>query len=146
LDWRASARRQELVVRTWRPERDRRVLIVLDTSRLAAARLQEETRPDAGIETALLMAALANHAGARVAALAADRQIRARVSERRGAATLAAFADALGPLEADLTEPDRPLLTRTVLRQLTGRALAVLCTAVDPSSRSSRVTAQAQPL
>src|SRR5699024_3187038 len=93
LDWRASARRQELVVRTWRPERDRRVLIVLDTSRLAAARLQEETRLDAGIETALLMAALANHAGDQVDVIAADRQIRARVSESRGAATMAAFAD-----------------------------------------------------
>src|SRR5699024_10930401 len=44
LDWRASARRQELVVRTWRPERDRRVLIVLDPSRLAAARPASQTR------------------------------------------------------------------------------------------------------
>ena len=146
LDWRASARRQELVVRTWRPERDRRVLIVLDTSRLAAARLQEETRLDAGIETALLMAALANHAGDQVDAIAADRQIRARVSESRGAATMAAFADALGPLEAELTEPDWPLITRTVLGQLTGRALVVLCTAVDPSSLSSGLITAAQTL
>src|SRR5699024_9523450 len=101
--WRASARRQELVVRTWRPERDRRVLIVLDTSRLAAARLASETRLDAGIETALLLAALANHAGDQVEAIAADRQIRARISESRGPATMAALAGGLGPLEAELT-------------------------------------------
>jgi uncharacterized protein (DUF58 family) len=38
IDWRASARRQQIVVRTWRPERDRRVLLVLDTSRTSAGR------------------------------------------------------------------------------------------------------------
>ncbi|WP_155726848.1 DUF58 domain-containing protein, partial [Mycobacterium avium] len=33
IDWRATARRADVVVRTWRPERDRRVVIVLDTGR-----------------------------------------------------------------------------------------------------------------
>jgi uncharacterized protein (DUF58 family) len=36
IDWRATARRADVVVRTWRPERDRHVLLVLDTGRLAA--------------------------------------------------------------------------------------------------------------
>jgi hypothetical protein len=31
IDWRATARASDVMVRTWRPERDRRVLIVLDT-------------------------------------------------------------------------------------------------------------------
>ncbi|KAA9382044.1 DUF58 domain-containing protein [Microbispora cellulosiformans] len=39
IDWRASARRSDVVVRTWRPERDRRVLIVLDTGRTSAGRI-----------------------------------------------------------------------------------------------------------
>ncbi|MEZ0074980.1 DUF58 domain-containing protein [Planotetraspora sp. GP83] len=39
IDWRASARRSDVVVRTWRPERDRRVLIVLDTGRTSAGRV-----------------------------------------------------------------------------------------------------------
>ncbi|MFC6087306.1 DUF58 domain-containing protein [Sphaerisporangium aureirubrum] len=39
IDWRASARRADVVVRTWRPERDRRVLIVLDTGRTSAGRV-----------------------------------------------------------------------------------------------------------
>ena len=146
LDWRASARRQQLVVRTWRPERDRRVLIVLDTSRLAAARLENETRLDAGIETALLMAALGNHAGDQVDAVAADRRVRARVSESRGAATMSAFADAFGPLEPELTEADWPLITRTVTSQLSSRALVILCTAVDPSSLTSGLITAAHAL
>lgn len=146
IDWRATARRRDLVVRTWRPERDRRVLIMLDTSRLAAARLDEETRLDAGIETTLLMAALADHAGDRVEMLAADRRIRARVSENRGEATMSALADALGPLEPELTEPDWPLITRTITGHLSGKALIVLCTAIDPGALGSGLITAARTL
>jgi uncharacterized protein (DUF58 family) len=39
VDWRASARRSDVVVRTWRPERDRRVLCVIDTGRTSAVRV-----------------------------------------------------------------------------------------------------------
>ncbi|MDR2722384.1 MAG: DUF58 domain-containing protein, partial [Cellulomonadaceae bacterium] len=39
IDWRATARRADVVVRTWRPERDRRVLIVIDTGRTSAVRV-----------------------------------------------------------------------------------------------------------
>lgn len=146
LDWRASARRHELVVRTWRPERDRRVLIVLDTSRLAAARLDDETRLDAGIETTLLMAALASRAGDRVEVIALDRQIRAQVKESKGESTMAALADALGPLEAELTEPDWPVVTQAVNARLTGRALVVLCTAIDPGALGSGLVTAARAM
>ncbi len=43
IDWRATARRQDshggqkLMVRTWRPERDRRVVIVIDSGRSSTA-------------------------------------------------------------------------------------------------------------
>ena len=39
IDWRASARNRSVVVRTWQPERDRRVVLVLDTSRTSAGRV-----------------------------------------------------------------------------------------------------------
>jgi uncharacterized protein (DUF58 family) len=39
IDWRATARRESVVVRTWRPERDRRILVVLDTGRTSAGRV-----------------------------------------------------------------------------------------------------------
>ncbi|MFI2278920.1 MULTISPECIES: DUF58 domain-containing protein [Catenuloplanes] len=45
IDWRASARRSDVLVRTWRPERDRRVLCVIDTGRTSAARVDRTTDP-----------------------------------------------------------------------------------------------------
>ncbi|MGZ4578549.1 MAG: DUF58 domain-containing protein, partial [Mycobacterium sp.] len=39
IDWRGTARAEHVVVRTWRPERDRRVLCVIDTGRTSAGRV-----------------------------------------------------------------------------------------------------------
>ncbi|MEH0826633.1 DUF58 domain-containing protein, partial [Micromonospora sp. CPCC 205714] len=80
IDWRGSARRADVLVRTWRPERDRRLVCVLDTGRTSAVRLGDEPRLDTAIDAALLLTALAARAGDRVDLLAADTEIRARVA------------------------------------------------------------------
>ncbi|HEV2088492.1 MAG TPA: DUF58 domain-containing protein, partial [Cryptosporangiaceae bacterium] len=59
IDWRATARRGDVVVRTWRPERDRRIVMVLDTGRTAAARVVDIPRLDAAMDACLLLAAVA---------------------------------------------------------------------------------------
>lgn len=134
IDWRATARRSEVVVRTWRPERDRRVLVVLDVSRLSAARLGDGTRLEAQIDAALLLAALASRAGDRVEVVAVDRAVRARVAGQSGAALLAAVADAAVPLEPALVELDWSAVTRLVQDRLSHRALVVLLTALEPAA------------
>ncbi len=134
IDWRATARRAEVVVRTWRPERDRRVLLVLDVSRLAAARLGDAPRLDAQIEAALLLAALAGRAGDRVELVAIDRRVRARVADAAGPALLAEVAAALAPLEPALVELDWARVTRVIRDRLTHRSLVVLLTALEPAA------------
>ena len=47
------------MVRTWRPERDRRVLLVLDTRADVGGRVGDAPRLDAAMDAALLLAALA---------------------------------------------------------------------------------------
>lgn len=134
IDWRATARRQEMVVRTWRPERDRRVLVVLDTSRLSAARLGDAPRLDAGIEATLLLTALATRAGDRVELVAVDQHVRARVAGTHSAAVMATTAATLAPVHPRLVEPDWTLVAQLVRDRLSQRALVVLVTAVEPSS------------
>ncbi len=134
IDWRASARRADMVVRTWRPERDRRVLIVLDTSRTAAARIGDEPRLDASIEAALLLSALAGRAGDRVELFAYDRGVRARVAGAAGPRLMPALADALAPIEPALLETDWPGLVGSVHQRLSQRALVVLLTTLDPAA------------
>lgn len=134
IDWRASARRADVVVRTWRPERDRRVLIVLDTSRTSAARTADEPRLDSSIEAALLLAALASRAGDRVELLAFDRAVRARVAGMSGTRLMPAVADALAGVEPSLVEADWPGIAAQVRDRLSQRALVVLLSALEPAA------------
>lgn len=134
IDWRATARRADVVVRTWRPERDRRVLIVLDTSRTSAARTLDAPRLDASIEAALLLAALASKAGDHVELLAYDRKVRARVVGANGARLMPAIADALARVEPTLVETDWPGVVGQVRERLTQRSLLVLLSALEPAA------------
>jgi len=134
IDWRSSARRTDVMVRTWRPERDRRIILVLDTARTAAGRVAGSPRLDACMDAALLLAALAARAGDRVDLLAIDRRVRARVIGAGRAELLAALTDAMAVLEADLTEPDYGLMASAVLATARQRSLVVLLTDLNPAT------------
>jgi uncharacterized protein (DUF58 family) len=134
IDWRATARRQAVVVRTWRPERDRRVLIVLDTSRTAAARIGDAPRLDAAMDAALLLAALAGRAGDRVDLLAMDRRVRARVEAAGRSSLLPSMVTAMAPLDADLVEADWTAIVGEVRSRLSRRSLVVLLTSLDSAA------------
>lgn len=132
IDWRASARRAEVVVRTWRPERDRRVFIVLDTSRLAATRLGDAPRLESQIEAALLLAALASRAGDRVDAVAIDSRVRARVAGMHGARLMSGLADGLAQVSPSLVEINWSQVAQVVRDSLSQRALVVLLSPLEP--------------
>ena len=134
IDWRATARRRQVVVRTWRPERDRRVLLVLDTSRTAAARVGDVPRLDAAMDAALLLAALAARAGDRVDLLAVDRRVRARVEGAGPTALLSSMVEAMAPLEAELVEADWGVAVGAITARLSRRALVVLLTPLEAAA------------
>jgi uncharacterized protein (DUF58 family) len=131
IDWRATARRSDLVVRTWRPERDRRVVIVIDSGRTSAARIDREPRIDTAFESALLLAALASRAGDRVDLVVYDRRVRGRVQGATGAELMSQLVDTMAPIDPELIEMDWtavPSLVRSITSQ---HALVVLATSID---------------
>lgn len=134
IDWRATARAEHVVVRNWRPERDRRVLCVLDTGRTSAARIGDEPRLDAGIDAALLLAALASHAGDRVDLLAVDTDVRASVSTGSHRTLLPTLVDAVATVEPVLSETDFGRVVSEVLSLARRRALVVLFTTLEPGA------------
>jgi uncharacterized protein (DUF58 family) len=131
IDWRASARRHTVAVRTWRPERDRHILIVLDTGRTSAGRVGDAPRLDAALDAALLLTALAGRAGDRVDLLAHDLHQRTAVLGRTATDALPAFTNAMALLEPELVETDLRALTATALRMAPRRSLIVLLTGLD---------------
>lgn len=134
IDWRATARRSEMVVRTWRPERDRQVFVLVDTSRTSAARIGDSPRLDAAIDATLLLSALASKAGDRIQAIAFDRSVRARVAGVSGAALMPALADRFAPIEPQLVEADWAGAVSVIHESLSQRALVVLLTSIDPAA------------
>ncbi|MFC4531610.1 DUF58 domain-containing protein [Sphaerisporangium dianthi] len=157
IDWRATARRSDVVVRTWRPERDRRVLIVLDTGRTAAGRVGTSPIPVAGggdgapdpsgargaagwprldwsMDAALLLAALATRAGDRVDFLAHDRAVRAWTSGASRTDSLTALVNVMAPIDAELVESDSAAMAAAVLARAKRRCLVVLLTDLNPAA------------
>ena len=131
IDWRATARRREVVVRTWRPERDRTVVLVVDTGRTSAGRVGDVPRLDAALDAALLLGALASRAGDRVDLLALDRVVRGAVEGAGRTDLLARLVDTMAGLEPALVESDGRLLVGEVLRRSRRRSLVVLFTTLD---------------
>ncbi|HEX5427500.1 DUF58 domain-containing protein [Segeticoccus rhizosphaerae] len=135
IDWRATARRQSVVVRTWQPERDRRIILVLDTSRTSAARVADMPRLDAEMDAALLLAALASRAGDRVDLLAGDRRVKVKVSgSRNHTQLLHELVTAMAPLEPALLEANWTTLAAEVNRLSRRRSLVVLLTSLEPAA------------
>lgn len=143
IDWRATARRADVVVRTWRPERDRRVVIVLDTGRTSAGRVGVDPtsrdpggwpRLDWSMDAALLLAALASRAGDHVDFLAHDRVSRAAVFGASRTELLAQLVEAMAPLEPALIESDATAMVAAVQRRVRRRALVVLLTDLNASA------------
>ena len=143
IDWRATARRGDVVVRTWRPERDRRVVIVLDTGRTAAGRVGVDPtaadpagwpRLDWSMDAALLLAALASRAGDHVDFLAHDRLSRAGVFGASRTELLAQLVEAMAPLQPALVESDWRAMVAAVARRTRRRSLVVLLTDLNATA------------
>ncbi|HEY7051775.1 MAG TPA: DUF58 domain-containing protein [Mycobacterium sp.] len=143
IDWRATARRADVVVRTWRPERDRRVLLVVDTGRTSAGRVGVDPtagdprgwpRLDWSLDAALLLAALASRAGDHVDFLAHDRVTRAAVYNASRTEVLAQFVNAMAPLQPALVESDATAMVAAIQRRTRRRSLVVLLTDLNASA------------
>ncbi len=134
IDWRASARNRSVVVRTWQPERDRRVVLVLDTSRVSAGRVDDVPRLDSAMETALLLTAIAARAGDRVDVLAGDRRVRTRLRLAGARDATSRLEDALAGLQPEIAEADWTALAGAVQGLGRQRALVCLLTPLEPSA------------
>jgi len=134
IDWRATARNRTVVVRTWQPERDRRIVIVLDTSRTSAGRVDDVPRLDSAMDAALLLATLAGRAGDRVDFVAGDRRVRSRIRLAAGGNIAGPLQDAMTDLQPIIAEADWSTLVGAITDFGRQRALVVLLTPLEPAA------------
>lgn len=135
IDWRASARTEDsIVVRTWRPERDRSIVIVMDTSRLSAVRVGQVSRLDAQMDAALLLAALCAKAGDSVSFIAADTITHANLVKPASSHVLQALSQSMTDLESALIEADWRRIASEITTYHRSTSLLVFLTAVEHAS------------
>ena len=110
VNWRATERLGRPMSNTYRIERDRDVLCVIDSGRLMSAPLRDRTRLDAAVDAAVAVAAVAEELGDRCGVLAFDRELRRRLAPRRSGAD--AVVRALYDLEPRPVDADYELAFR----------------------------------
>ncbi|MBX6370709.1 MAG: DUF58 domain-containing protein [Acidothermus sp.] len=133
IDWRATARAGSVVVRTWRPERNRRLVLVVDTGRTAAVRVGELTRLDVVLDATIALTAVARRAGDHVQVLTAGAETRTVIADPARVSPLHALAD----VHPELIETDAEQLVARLLRMGQRRSLIVIFAALEEAALGS---------
>ena len=132
--WPATARRHQLITRTYRIERSQTVWIVLDAGRLLRAQVEDPNRDfrlsklDYAVDAALSLAQVASQYGDRVGLLAYGRAIQRSVGVGKGAPHLRTILDSLSQIRGETAEANHALAARALLRTQSRRSLIIWIT------------------
>ena len=126
IDWAATARAGKTIVRTYRAERNQTVLVLLDSGRTMAGRVDDVPRLDHAMDAVMMLTAVATRLGDRVGLVAFDRSVRAVVPPGSQRAQLGRVTEAMYDLEPELVESDYRAAFAQTLARSRRRALLVL--------------------
>jgi len=132
--WTATARRHELITRTFEIERSQVIWLVLDAGRLLRAEVLQDgsdlrlSKLDYAVNAALALAQVATQCGDRVGLLAYGRAIRYNVPAGRGPRHLRAIVESLAQVRGEPSEADHSRAARVLLSEQRRRSLVVWIT------------------
>ncbi|HEV8411018.1 MAG TPA: DUF58 domain-containing protein, partial [Gemmatimonadaceae bacterium] len=140
IDWKATARRAQLITREYSIERAQTVITLIDAGRSMTQVAMNRSRFEHALSAALILTDIAANAGDRVGALVFDDEIRAYVPARPGRGALQAIRDAFVPLQASSREPDYAGAFRYLAAHQRRRALIVFITdVIDPRASQALI-------
>ncbi|MEM8932638.1 MAG: DUF58 domain-containing protein [Acidobacteriota bacterium] len=127
VDWKATARRGQLISRQYQDERNQQVVLMLDCGRRLHAREGDLTHFDHVLDASLLLSWVAARQGDAVGfqAFAGDRRW---LPPTRGAFAVERVVDALYDLQTSLESPDYQAAAARLLERQRRRALVLLIT------------------
>lgn len=128
IDWKATARHGQVIVREYEAERSQSVLLAIDAGRLMSERTEGRERLDHALSAALLLTEVATSQGDRVGALVFADGIQHFVPPARRQRSR--LADAFAETETRVVEPDYPSAFEYLAGRLRRRSLLVLFTDV----------------
>lgn len=140
IDWKATARRGDLMVREYEVERSQSVVIALDAGRMMTEPIGDRQRLDHAMSSALLLADVASVHGDRVGLFAFADEVLSFLPPRR--VSLERLTRAMAEVDGRLVEPNYPMAFSQLRRGLGRRALVVVFTDVIDASTSHALLAQ----
>lgn len=139
MDWKASARRGQMIARQFQVERRQNVMIAIDAGRLMTQKIGGQERLDYALTAALLLADVAALHGDLVGLLVFSDRVTQYLPPSR--ASLSRMADALGDVHARMVEPNYPAAFTYLAHQLRRRSLLVMFTDIIDARASSALVA-----
>ncbi|MGA3219302.1 MAG: DUF58 domain-containing protein [Acidimicrobiales bacterium] len=131
IDWAATARSDRPIVRTYRAERNQRVVCLVDNGRTMAGQVEGVARVEHAIDAVLMLTSVAARMGDMPGLVAFDYAVRAVVPPRSGPGQLAAVTEALYDLAPQLSQSDYRGAFAEVLARFQRRAMLCLVTELD---------------
>lgn len=141
IDWKATARRGQPLVRVLEPEQEQTLIILLDRGRLMTSQVKGLSRFDWGLNATLALALAGLHRGDRVGVGVFDRQVQTWIPPERGQAHLNHLIERLTPIQPEILEPDYLGAVTTLVNQQARRALVVVITDIVDTTASSELLA-----
>lgn len=139
IDWKATARRSQPLVRVLEPEKEQTLIILLDRGRLMTAQVQGLARFDWGLNATLALALAGISRGDRVGIGIFDRTLHTWMPPKRGQPYLRQMIEKLTPIQPELVESDYLGAVTHVVRAQNRRALVVAITDVVDQTASAEL-------
>lgn len=145
IDWKATARREKLIIREYTVEQGQTVLVAVDAGRLMTQMAGQFSRFEHALSSATLLADIATQNGDQVGAILFDDQVRAFVPAARGRQAVQRLRDAFVPARATMAEPDYAAAFRMLAARHRKRSLIVLYTdVIDPRASQALIALTAR--
>ena len=136
IDWKATARRGQPLVRVLEPEREQTLIVLLDRGRLMTAQVEGLNRFDWGLNAALSLGLAGINRGDRVGIGVFDSKVHTWLPPNRGQHHLSTMIERLTPIQPVLLESDYLNAVSMLVTQQHRRALVVLITDIVDATAS----------
>lgn len=141
VDWKATARRGQLISRQYEVEKSQNVMLIVDAGRTMLAEVDGLQKLDYAINAALALAHVATEAEDNVGLLIFADEVQTYLPPQKGRAQVFAILEALHNTRASLTEPDYIQALTFLQTRFRKRSLMICFTDLwDPDSSRSTIS------
>lgn len=145
IDWKASARMNKFVIREYELEKNQSVILLIDVGKNMMADVQNSTKLDHVLDSALLLMHAANVAGDQVGLMVFSDRVHKYIPPKRGSTHMRQLLDAIHDLRAIPTEADYSGALHALAAQWRRRALVVMFTDSENKEQAQLLAAAIAP-